>query len=62
VLCFDKDAAIKSAAIEEELSGKGNMINKTDIFIAGICITKNMPIVTLDNHFKKIPGLKTVPI
>jgi len=62
VLDFDKDAAIKSASIEEELSGRGSMINKTDIFIAGICIIKNMSIVTLDNHFKRIPGLKTVPL
>lgn len=60
ILNFDKDAAIKSADIEQFLTKQGRKINNVDTFIAGICISQQKTIVTLDKHFKRIPGLKCV--
>ena len=60
VIEYDKDSALKSVEIEEVLMKKGQIINKVDIFIAGICLANNKQLVTLDKHFKRIPELKTV--
>jgi len=57
---YDKDAAEKSIEIEEKLRKKGRLINQTDIFIAGICMAKGMPIITTDADFKEIEGLKVL--
>lgn len=62
LLNYDKDAAIKSAEIEKHLTKKGNKINKIDTLIAGICISQQKIIVTLDKHFKRIPGLKCMMV
>ena len=56
---YDEKAAIRSAEIEIKLSKKGTKINKTDLFIAGICLSNNTGIITLDKDFKKINELKT---
>ena len=62
IIDYDKDSAIKSVEIEEILLKKGQAINKVDIFIAGICLSNDKTIVTLDKHFKRIPGLKSILI
>lgn len=62
VLEYDKESAILSSDIYKILSKKGGLINETDILIAGICLKNGSPLVTLDNHFKRIPGLNTTVV
>ena len=62
VLPFDKEAALKSFLIERELSKRGAMINKSDIFIAGICQQHNLTLITLDRDFQKISSIKSIVI
>jgi len=56
---FESKAALKSAEIEKRLKSKGDMINKVDIFIAGICLVNNCILVTCDEDFGRIEGLKS---
>ncbi len=42
ILPFDEDASYKSIKIEEELSKKGKLIGKLDIFIASICLAHDV--------------------
>lgn len=58
IINFDKKSAIESAKIERELKTSGNMINKVDIFIAGICKNHNLEIITTDKDFLKVKDLK----
>lgn len=58
IVDFDKHAAARSAEIEKYLKKKGCPINKVDIFIAGICLTNNLALVTCDHDFEKVKGLK----
>lgn len=58
VLGLEKDDAIKSVEIEKNLTKKGIKINKTDIMIAAICINNGATLLSLDNDFTKIQGLK----
>ena len=60
ILYFDARAAEFSVGIEKELVRSGKLINKVDIFIAGICKFHNKTVISLDFDFKKIEGLKTV--
>ena len=60
ILPFDADAAEKSSFIEDELKQSGSIIGKLDIFIAAICIVKNLPLITTDNHFMRINGLNVL--
>ena len=50
---------IKSIEIEKELSKKGQIINKLDIFIAAVAINQNATLVSLDKHFANIKQLKS---
>ncbi len=43
-----------------EIDRTGNIIPLTDITIAYACISSNCTLVTLDKHFLKVPGLKTL--
>ncbi len=54
--------AEKSSSIEKALLEKGTPINKVDVFIAGICISKQAELITLDKDFRKIPNLKILEI
>src|SRR3989338_8183738 len=58
ILDFDIKAGKESAQIEKELKSKGNLINKIDILISGICKNYNATILTLDHDFLKIKGIK----
>jgi len=58
VFNFDTKSAIKSAEIERSLKKRGGLINKVDIFIAGICLGHNFNLVTCDQDFIKIKTLK----
>ncbi len=58
ILPHDRPAAQQGALIEKELIKTGKKINDSDIFIAGICKAHNAELVTLDNDFTRIKGLK----
>ncbi len=61
-LAFTDNEAEVSGKIAQNLSRKGTMINAMDPLIAGICITNDATLVTFDNDFKKIPGLKMLEL
>lgn len=62
VLPFDEKAAYKSVEIEKSLKLKGKSIGKLDTFIAAVCISRNLELITTDADFKKVDELKTIVI
>lgn len=51
----------KAAQSHVTLSKAGKTLNIKDIFVAGPCLTRGIPIITRNiNHFKKIKGLKVI--
>jgi tRNA(fMet)-specific endonuclease VapC len=48
--------------IRLELKLKGNPIPENDIWIAAICTANELPLLTLDKHFKNIDTLELAPI
>ena len=62
IMPFTKEDAITSASIFRQLAKQGKKINALDILIAGICISKKATLITLDNDFKRVPGLKVVGV
>lgn len=58
IISFDKLAARETSLIEKELTAKGSMINKIDIFIASLCRLNDAILVTADKDFKKISNFK----
>src|SRR3989338_8768429 len=57
VLDFDTNAANESIWIEKELKQNGQLLGRTDLFIAGICKQNKMPFVTCDNDFKRVKSI-----
>ena len=57
VLDFDIDAANESIWIEKELKQNGQLLGRTDLFIAGICKQNKLPLVTCDNDFKRVKSI-----
>ncbi|MBI4139915.1 type II toxin-antitoxin system VapC family toxin [Candidatus Woesearchaeota archaeon] len=62
ILSFDSASAIKSSELEQEMRAKGKILNRLDVFIAAICITRGEPLITTDKDFKQIPGLKILTV
>ena len=58
LLDFTSSDADKSVEIKQKLEESGNTIHILDIFIASICMNNNKVLVTLDNDFKRVSGLK----
>jgi len=58
VLEFDMPAAIKTANIHAKLKNSGITLEIEDLFIAGIVIANNEELLTRDDHFSRIPGLR----
>ncbi len=54
---FDSISAFQSAEIDKSLTFKGKKIQKSDLFIAGICFANNAKLITLDKDFLEIAGL-----
>ncbi|MBI2138715.1 type II toxin-antitoxin system VapC family toxin [Candidatus Woesearchaeota archaeon] len=54
---FDKSAARKFAELKMDLEKKGKEIPLFDLITASCAIVKNAMLVTLDAHFKAVPGL-----
>lgn len=54
---FTNDTAAEAAEIYVELRADGELINKSDIYIAGTARSLGVPLVVGDNHFEAIDGL-----
>ena len=55
---LDIESAEIAGKIHGELVLKGLTIDPADCMIAGIAIKNNFPVLTKDEHFKRIEGLK----
>ncbi len=60
ILPLDEESGYKSVTIEEHLTAKGKPIGKLDIFIAAICLTHDIRLITTDKDFKNIDGLDAI--
>ncbi len=59
VLYFDLESADFASQVFSELSTRGNLIDERDLFIASICISKGLVLVTRNTkHFSRIKMLK----
>lgn len=58
VYSLDEESAKKAGIIDGELIKKGLQIDTEDSMIAGIAITNNKKVLTRDQHFNRIEGLK----
>jgi tRNA(fMet)-specific endonuclease VapC len=58
ILPLDLKASETSAHIEASLDRKGKGIGIPDTFIAGICLSNNVPLLTINTiHFSRVNGL-----
>jgi len=63
ILPFDLKASEVSADIESSLDRKGKGIGIPDTLIAGICISNNIPLLTINTlHFSRVNGLNLLTI
>jgi tRNA(fMet)-specific endonuclease VapC len=60
VLGIDENIYELFAALSAELKSRGESINDFDELIAAITMTNEAAIVSNDNHFKRIPGLRVI--
>lgn len=58
ILEFDIRAAVKTANIHAQLMSSGITLEIEDIFIAGIVLANDEELLTRDDHFSRIPGLR----
>ncbi len=58
ILEFDVPAAVKTANIHAKLKNSGKTLDIEDIFIAGIVMANDEELLTRDDHFSRIPGLR----
>lgn len=56
---FRNEDAAEAAEIYVELRESGEMIDKSDIYVAGTARSLGVPIVAGDSHFEVVPGLTT---
>lgn len=57
-LTIDRETARGFADIRFALRRSGQMINDHDIWIAATALQHDLTLITRDNHFERIPGLK----
>ncbi len=58
ILEFDIPAAVKTANIHAKLKNLGRTLDIEDLLIAGIVMANNEELLTRDDHFSRIPGLR----
>ncbi len=59
VLPFDDRAAELAGAAYRELAGAGRVIGRPDLYIAGICLAVDAPLLTRNRReFERVPGLR----
>ena len=54
VYYLDQKSVDISAQIYRQLKEKGKLINDSDILIAGMCISNNEELITIDREFERI--------
>jgi len=58
ILPFTEQSAVEAGIIFHKLRRNNKLIEFRDIFIAAICITNNLPLLTANRkHFERIEGL-----
>ena len=63
LLPFDKSAAERASEIGVQLRQKGEEIEIRDLFIASICVSQGIPILTKNKqHFERVPGLAVMNV
>ncbi|MFW6012455.1 MAG: type II toxin-antitoxin system VapC family toxin [bacterium] len=61
LLPFDEDASRAAAGARRELEARGETIGMGDYLIAGICLSRALPLLTRNrNRFDRVPGLLLV--
>lgn len=59
ILPFDDRAAERAGAAYRELSGAGLVIGRADLYIAGICLAADAPLLTRNRReFERVRGLR----
>ena len=61
-LLLSSRAAEHYAEIRMALKQKGRPIPENDRWISAICRAHDVPLLTFDQHFAEIPGLRLVPL
>lgn len=55
ILDFDNDSALNSGDIMRKLKGKGSLLDIRDVFIAAVCITNKVELLTNNKkHFERL--------
>ena len=61
VLPLDREAADRAADLRRELERKGEYIGMPDSLIAGLALTRALPVFTRNRrHFERVPNLKVI--
>ncbi|MBI3195350.1 MAG: type II toxin-antitoxin system VapC family toxin [Ignavibacteriae bacterium] len=60
VISVDKSMAEKYAEVRNTLKKAGSPIPENDMWIAASCLQLNVPLLTNDQHFDYVPGIKTI--
>ena len=58
VLEITEDTALEYAALRSELKGAGKPIPANDAWIAALCREHNLPLLSRDQHFDRVQGLR----
>lgn len=63
IVAFDEDASRAAAGARRELEGRGETIGMGDYLIAGVCLSRALPLLTRNrDHFDRILGLLVVDL
>jgi len=61
VVGFDYDSSVEAGRVSADLKKRGEPIEIRDLFVACICKSKNMPLITRNvKHYRRIRGLKVL--
>jgi len=61
IIPFDKQASESAAEVWNILRSRGKLIGVMDTHIAGICVSRNLPLLTRNtDHFQRVPGLELI--
>lgn len=63
ILTLDEEAVASAATIRRELEWEGLGIGMADYLIAGLCLSRSLPLLTRNiKHFERVPGLQLLNI
>ena len=57
---IDESVAARYARVRFDLKRQGNPIPENDIWIAAACLVLEVPILSQDDHFTRVPGLQVI--